>query len=66
MRGRGRAGNAGRITRELRGYYPGRRLIAVFEPRQHRRTALFYPEFARALAKFDAWLLLPISPGLGR
>ncbi len=49
----------------LRGYYPGYRLIAVFEPRQHRRTALFYPEFARALAKFDVCLLLPISPGLG-
>jgi UDP-N-acetylmuramate--alanine ligase len=53
------------LARALRGYYPGRRLIAVFEPRQHRRTALFYPEFGRARAKFDACLLLPISPGLG-
>ena len=53
------------LARTLRGYYPGRRLLAVFEPRQHRRTALFYPEFGRALAAFDTCLLLPISPGLG-
>jgi UDP-N-acetylmuramate--alanine ligase len=53
------------LARALRGYYPGRRLIAVFEPRQHRRTALFTTEFGRALAAFDACLLLPISPGLG-
>ncbi len=49
----------------LRGYYPGHRLIAVFEPRQHRRTALFTAEFGQALAAFDTCLLLPISPGLG-
>ena len=53
------------LARALRGYYPGRRLIAVFEPRQHRRTVMFTTEFGRALAAFDACLLLPISPGLG-
>jgi UDP-N-acetylmuramate--alanine ligase len=53
------------LARALRGYYPGRRLIAVFEPRQHRRTALFTAEFGQALAAFDTCLLLPISPGLG-
>jgi UDP-N-acetylmuramate--alanine ligase len=53
------------LARALRGYYPGRRLIAVFEPRQHRRTVLFTAEFGQALATFDACLLLPISPGLG-
>jgi UDP-N-acetylmuramate-alanine ligase len=37
----------------------------VFEPRQHRRTAMFTAEFGQALATFDACLLLPISPGLG-
>ncbi len=53
------------LARALRGYYPGRRLIAVFEPRQHRRIAMFTVEFGQALATFDACLLLPISPGLG-
>ena len=53
------------LARALRGYYPGRRLIAVFEPRQHRRIAMFTAEFGQALATFDACLLLPISPGLG-
>lgn len=49
----------------LRGYYPQRRIIAVFEPRQHRRTALYCDQFGQALASFGACLLLPISPGLG-
>jgi len=53
------------LAEALRGYYPQRRLIAVFEPRQHRRTALYCAEFGQALAAFDACLLLPISPGLG-
>jgi len=53
------------LAEALRGYYPQRRLIAVFEPRQHRRTALYCTEFGQALAAFDACLLLPISPGLG-
>jgi UDP-N-acetylmuramate--alanine ligase len=53
------------LAAALRGYYPGRRLIAVFEPRQHRRTAMFTAEFGHSLAAFDACLLLPISPGLG-
>jgi UDP-N-acetylmuramate--alanine ligase len=53
------------LSEALRGYYPQRRLIAVFEPRQHRRTALYYAEFGQALAAFDACLLLPISSGLG-
>jgi UDP-N-acetylmuramate--alanine ligase len=53
------------LARALRGYYPGRRLIAVFEPRQHRRTVMFTAEFGHSLAAFDACLLLPISPGLG-
>jgi UDP-N-acetylmuramate--alanine ligase len=53
------------LARALRGYYPGRRLIAVFEPRQHRRTVMFTAEFGQSLAAFDACLLLPISSGLG-
>ena len=53
------------LARALRGHYPGRRLIAIFEPRQHRRTAMFTADFGQALATFDACLLLPISPGLG-
>lgn len=53
------------LAHALRSYCPHQRLIAVFEPRQHRRMALFYPEFGQALAAFDVCLLLPISPGLG-
>ena len=53
------------LAEALRGYYPQRRLIAVFEPRQHRRTAMYYAEFGQALAAFDVCLLLPIAPGLG-
>lgn len=53
------------LARALRGYYPGRRLIGVFEPRQHRRIVMFTAEFGHSLAAFDACLLLPISPGLG-
>ncbi len=55
----------GALAEALRGYYPQCRLIAVFEPRQHRRTVMYYAEFGQALAAFDACLLLPISPGLG-
>jgi UDP-N-acetylmuramate--alanine ligase len=53
------------LVQALRAYYPGQRLIGIFEPRQHRRTELYYAEFGQALAGFDACLLLPISPGLG-
>jgi UDP-N-acetylmuramate--alanine ligase len=53
------------LAQALRGYYPQRRIIAVFEPRQHRRTALYCDQFGQALAGFGACLLLPISPGLG-
>jgi UDP-N-acetylmuramate--alanine ligase len=53
------------LASALRAYYPGHRVIGIFEPRQHRRTALYCNEFGQALAKFDACLLLPISPGLG-
>lgn len=49
----------------LRGYYPQRRIIAVFEPRQHRRTVLYCDQFGQALAGFTACVLLPISAGLG-
>lgn len=58
-------GQIAALTAALHGYYPQRRLIAVFEPRQHRRTALYCDQFGQALAGFDACLLLPISPGLG-
>src|SRR6266536_1056274 len=40
----------GALAEALRGHYPQRRLIAVFEPRQHRRTALYCVEFGQALA----------------
>jgi UDP-N-acetylmuramate--alanine ligase len=53
------------LAAALRGYYPQRRIIVVFEPRQHRRTVLYCDEFGQALAGFAACVLLPVSAGLG-
>jgi UDP-N-acetylmuramate--alanine ligase len=37
----------------LRGAYPGRRLVAAFQPHLYSRTRDFLPEFAEALAQAD-------------
>ncbi len=44
----------------LRGRYPGRRLVVVFQPHQASRTRRLLPEFATALAEADEVWLAPI------
>jgi UDP-N-acetylmuramate--alanine ligase len=44
----------------LRSAYPGRRLIAVFQPHLYSRTRDFLPEFANALARADALIVTDI------
>jgi UDP-N-acetylmuramate--alanine ligase len=40
--------------------FPGRRLLAVFQPHQHQRTRALLPEFAAALARADCSLIADI------
>jgi UDP-N-acetylmuramate--alanine ligase len=49
------------LAAALREYYPDRRLIGVFEPRQHRRIVAFADEYGHALGAFDVCLILPVS-----
>ncbi len=42
--------------------YPGRRLVAVFQPHLYSRTRRFAAEFAEALAGADRAVVLPIYP----
>lgn len=44
----------------LRGIYPDRRIIAVFQPHRFSRTAALYKEFAEALALADRAFILPV------
>ena len=48
-----------RTVREL---YPGRRILAVFEPHQMSRTVRLFEEFAAALALADCVFVLPVLP----
>lgn len=41
------------VVRAARERFPGRRLIAVFQPHQHSRLRRFLPQFATALEGFD-------------
>jgi len=52
--------------RALRQKYPGRRLIAVFEPRSRTaRLRIFQQEFEEALAEADAAVIAPLyNPGV--
>lgn len=52
--------------RALRQKYPGRRLIAVFEPRSRTaRLRIFQQEFEEALAEADAAVIAPLyNPGI--
>ncbi len=45
-----------------RGAYPGRRLVAAFQPHLYTRTRDFAPEFARALGAADVALVADIYP----
>lgn len=44
----------------MRKVYPGRRLVAVFQPHRYSRTAVFLEPLATALREADVVLLLPI------
>ena len=41
------------VVRAARERFPGRRLVAVFQPHQHSRLRRFLPQFATALEGFD-------------
>jgi UDP-N-acetylmuramate--alanine ligase len=44
----------------MRGIYPDRRLVVVFQPHRYTRTRAFYREIAAALEEADVTLLLPV------
>ena len=46
----------------LRGIFPGRRLLAIFQPHLYTRTQDLAPEFAEALSLTDEVILVPIYP----
>lgn len=46
----------------LRGIFPGRRLVAVFQPHLYTRTRDFAKEFAEVLSEADKVVMVPIYP----
>jgi UDP-N-acetylmuramate--alanine ligase len=48
------------VLRAARGAYPGRRLIAVFQPHQHSRLRRLLERFAAVLARFDEVLVMNV------
>ena len=46
----------------LRGIFPGRRLVAVFQPHLYTRTRDFAREFAEVLSEADKVVMVPIYP----
>ena len=46
----------------LRGIFPGRRLMAIFQPHLYTRTRDFAPEFAEGLSLCDKVIMVPIYP----
>ena len=46
----------------LRGIFPGRRLVAIFQPHLYTRTRDFAREFAEVLSEADKVIMLPIYP----
>ena len=46
----------------LRGIFPGRKLLAIFQPHLYTRTQDLAPEFAEALDLADEVILVPIYP----
>lgn len=45
-----------------REWYPGRRLVVVFQPHRYSRTARFREAFAQELDKADQLMILPVYP----
>ena len=50
------------LYKGLREFYPGYKLIAVFQPHLYSRTRDFLMEFQTALSEFDALFVMPIYP----
>ena len=48
------------VIQAARRRFPGRRLVAVFQPHQHQRTLCLLPEFAESLAAADAAIVADI------
>ena len=46
----------------LRGIFPNRRLVAVFQPHLYTRTRDFAKEFAEVLSEADKVVMVPIYP----
>ena len=46
----------------LRGIFPGRRLVAIFQPHLYTRTRDFAKEFAEVLSEADKVIMVPIYP----
>lgn len=57
------------IRETLRGareFYPGRRIVLVYQPHQHHRTKSLWEEFIKALAEPDVLILSEIYEVVGR
>ena len=46
----------------LRGIFPGRKIMAIFQPHLYTRTRDFAPEFAEVLSMCDKVIMVPIYP----
>ena len=46
----------------LRGIFPGRKIMAIFQPHLYTRTRDFAPEFAEVLSLCDRVVMVPIYP----
>ncbi len=49
-----------------RDFFPGRRILLVFQPHQHSRTAKLFDQFAEALAKPDVAIVSDVYAVAGR
>ncbi len=49
-----------------RGFYPGKRIIAVFQPHQHNRTKKLYQDFLKSFDSADVLILSEIFDVVGR
>lgn len=58
---------AARSTIEAaREFYPGRRIVAVFQPHQHNRTKMLYEDFLKSFDAADVLILVEIFDVAGR
>lgn len=50
------------VRQAVREMYPGKKILAVFQPHLYSRTRDFMDEFAASLSGFDQVILLPVYP----